>query len=174
MSKLYHPSPRVPAAEHRSILLAAVVDRVVLTGHREDMRGADPGHHLLDLVELRRGGQMGEIAGVNDKIRRVTEVVDLVDGPTERLGDVGIGGAGEPDVAVADLGEPQRRARDLGRGSPCDMGEHLAADDGEADSGTEPDTVADELAAAHLVGIPRGGHAVTTTVPCMNGWMLQV
>ncbi len=76
-------------AEDLAVLLARVVHRVVLAGHGEHVRRAQPGHHLLDLVELLRGGQMGEIAGVDDEVGCVAKTVDLVDGAGERAGDVG-------------------------------------------------------------------------------------
>ena len=76
---------------------------------------------------------MGEVAGVDDEVRCVAEVVDLVDRMAERGGDVGVGRSGEPEVAVADLGEPQRGpGRSVLRRSPArDMRDDLAAGDGE-------------------------------------------
>ncbi len=102
-------------AERLAVLLAAVIDGIVFPGHGEDVRGVEPGQHLLDLVELVGGGQMRQVAGVDDEIRCVAETVDLVDRLGERTGHVGVGAAGEADVAVADLSETQRRPGDLRR-----------------------------------------------------------
>lgn len=51
------------------------------------------------------------------------------------------------------------------------MRDDLAADHRQTDRGAEPGAVPDELATAHGVGI---GHDVTTTVPCMVGWIEQM
>ena len=71
MSKLYQPSPRVPAPNACAVLLAGVVDRVVFAGHGEDVRRVQPGQHLLDLVELVGCGQVGQVAGVDHEVRGV-------------------------------------------------------------------------------------------------------
>src|ERR1700733_2406465 len=62
-------------AEHASVFLARVVDGVVLAGHGEDVRRAEAGQHLLDLIELLGGGQVGEVTGVNDKVGYVAKAV---------------------------------------------------------------------------------------------------
>ena len=176
MSKLYQPSPRVPGAEHLAVFLAGVVDRVVFAGHGEDVRGVQPGQHLLDLVELVGCGQMGQVAGVDHEVRGVPEAVDLVDRLGEGAGNVRVGGALEADVAVADLGEAQGRSG-LGvrrAGGAGDMGDHFAAGDGQPDRRAEPRGMADQLPAGHAPRIAVGGHLVTTTVPCMNGWIEQM
>ena len=153
MSKLYHPSPRVAGAEDAAVLLTRVVDRVVLAGHGEHVRRLQAAQHLLRLVELVGGGQVGEVAGVNDEIRCVAEVVDLIDRVAEGAGDVRVGRTGEADVTVADLGEAQGGpgVSALGSGRAGDMRDDLAADHGEPDRRAEPCRVPDELAATHRV-----------------------
>ncbi len=82
----------------------------------------------------------------------------------------------EADVAVADLGEAQGRSG-LGvrrAGGAGDMGDHFAAGDGQPDRRAEPRGMADQLPAGHAPRIALGGHLVTTTVPCMNGWIEQM
>src|SRR6202012_6165875 len=63
-------------AERASVLLAPVVDRVVFAGNGEHVRCAQPGQHLLDLIELSGCGQMGQVAAGEHALRPVTEVVD--------------------------------------------------------------------------------------------------
>ncbi|GAB4721756.1 hypothetical protein MOKP126_12920 [Mycobacterium avium subsp. hominissuis] len=152
--------------EDAAVLLPRVVDRIVLAGHGEHVRGLQRAHHLLGLVELLGRGQVGEIAGVDDEIRGVAQVVDLVDGPAEGARHVGVGGAGETEVAVADLGEPQGG---LSAGVLCgrpagDVGDHLAPGHGEPHRRPEPRRVPDQLPAAHV-----RIHPVTTTVPRIIG-----
>ena len=97
--------------EDRAILLPGVVGRIVFSRNGEHVRGVQPVEHLIHLIELRGRGQMREIAGVDHEVRPVTQAVDLSDRLGEGAGDIGIGRALEPDVAVADLGEAQVRAR---------------------------------------------------------------
>jgi hypothetical protein len=120
-------------AEGLAVLLAGVVAGVMLARHCEDVRRAKPGKHLLDLIELRGGGQMRQIAAVDDEIRCVAQAVYLVDGLAERVGHIRVGRPGKADVAVADLGEAQRRPGCLrgGGGGAGDMGDHLTAHDGQ-------------------------------------------
>ena len=88
-------------------------------------------------------------------------------------GDVGVGGAGEADVAVADLREPQSGSAPGGLADAGDVRDHLAADDGEATAA--PNHALWRISWRRLiaVGASSFGHAVTTTVPCMNGWIEQ-
>ena len=60
-----------------------------------------------------------------------------------------------------------------GGGGAGDVRDDLAADDGQPDRRTEPRTVPDELPPAHGRGVAFLGHGVTTTLPCMNGWIEQ-
>jgi hypothetical protein len=161
-------------AERVSILLPRVVDRVVLSGDGENVRGLEAAHHLFHLVELLRAGQVGEVPGVDDEIRCVTEVVDQIDRVAECCGDVGVGRTREPEVAVADLGEPQGGlGRHLLRPRLArDVRDDLAAGHGESDRRTEPGRVPDELATSHAV-LLGATHPVTTTVPCIIGWIEQ-
>ena len=170
MSKLYQPSPTDSRAEGAPVLLPRVVDRVVFAGHGEDMRRLQAAQHLLHLVELAGGGQVGEVAGVDDEIRCVAEVVDLVDRVAERAGDVRVGRAGEADVAVADLSEPQRGpdVSALGRRGAGDMGDDLAAGHGEPDRRAEPCAEC-RISWRRLIVCGSSGHPVTTTVPCIIG-----
>ena len=74
------------------------------------------------------------------------------------------------------LGEAQGRSG-LGvrrAGGAGDMGDHFAADDGQPDRRAEPRGMADQLPAGHAPRIALSGHLVTTTVPCMNGWIEQM
>jgi hypothetical protein len=62
---------------------------------------------LFDLIELVGGGQVGQVARVNDEVGCVTEVIDPINRLAERAGDIWIGRTGETDMAVADLSESQ-------------------------------------------------------------------
>ncbi len=164
--------------EELPVLLAGVVGGVVLAGQDQDLARPQRGEHLLDLVELFVGRVVGQVTGVDDEIGPGREPVDEVDGALEGLGDVGIGGAGEADVAVGDLHEAE--VLGLGRRAPVveDVARHHPAGDGDGHRRTGPRRVAQETAAAELavegvVGVG-GVHAVTSTEPCMNGWMPQL
>jgi hypothetical protein len=162
-------------AEHLPIPLARVVGGVVLARHREHVRRVQLTQHLLDLIELLRCGEVSQIAGVDDEVRRVAEVVDLTDGVCERLCHIGIRWSVESDVTVTDLGEPQNGPCLLCRvGRPGDMRDHFPARDGQYHCCTEPGAVPDQLASTHPRGIVLGAHWVTTTVPTMNGWIEQM
>ena len=164
--KAVPPVAATSRAEGAAVLLPRIVDRVVLAGHGEHLRCLEALHHLLGLVELVGAGQVRDVAGVNDEIRCVAEVVDAIDRLAECVGDVGVGRSGEAEVTVADLGEPQGRPG-LGlraRSTPTD---HLTAHHGETDRRAKPCRVPEELAATHAIGI--AGHEVTTTVPRIMG-----
>ena len=133
------------------------------------MRGAQSGHHLPDLIELFRRGQMRQIARVDDEVGRVAQVVDGVDGMGERPGDVGVGGPGEADVAVADLGEAQRGLRSRRGGAARDVRQHFPADHRQPHGGAEPRRVPEQLATVHLLRVALCVSHLTTTVPCMKG-----
>ena len=96
---------------------------------------------------------MGEVAGVDDEIRCVTEVVDPIDRLVERARDIRIGFTQKSDVAVADLSEsqsgPTLTAR--GVGGAGDVGDDFAADHRQADGRAEPCAVPDQLAPVHRV-----------------------
>ena len=52
--------------------------------------------------------------------------------------------------------------------------DHLAPGDGQYDGGTKPGRVTHQLTPRHPLRIVLARrHLVTTTVPCMNGWMEQ-
>ncbi len=76
--------------EGGSVFLPVVIDRVVLAGHGEDLSGAQPAQHLGDLVELGRGGQVRQIAGVHHEVRAEPQGVDLVDGAAKRAGHASV------------------------------------------------------------------------------------
>ena len=60
---------------------------------------------------------------MDDEIRCVAKVIDLIDRVTETAGHVRVGRTGEADVTVADLSEAQRGPADglLGRRGVGDM-----------------------------------------------------
>src|SRR6202043_4007367 len=109
--------------------------------------------------------------GVDDEIRRVAQAVHLVDGLAERAGHIGVGAPGEADVAVADLSEAQCRPGCLraGWGGSGNVGDHLTTHHGQHNRRAEPSAVADQLTTAHRLWVALVSHAVTTTVPVMNG-----
>src|SRR4051812_11094700 len=76
-----------------TVLLPVVVDGVVFAGDGEHAAGLQFAHHLLDLVELARGRQVGQVAGVHDEIRAVGQRVDLADRFGEGVLDRGVSGA---------------------------------------------------------------------------------
>ena len=81
-------------------------------------------------------------------------------------------------ISVADLRESQRGPAlgVLSQRCPPDVRDDFTADYRETDGSPEPCGVPDELAAAHclrILGFCILSHAVTTTVPCIIGWMEQ-
>src|SRR5207247_10897878 len=106
--------------------------------------------------------------GVDDEGGLGRRAVDEVDGVLERLGDVGVGRAGEPDVAVGDLDEGEVLGLGGGASVVEDLARHHAAGDGDGHRRAGPGCVPEEAAAADLrvEGVVRV-HAVTSTVPCM-------
>ena len=123
MSKLYHPSPTEPAPKAFRYFCPASSTESCSPGTVNTCGVLQAAHHLLHLVELAGAGQVREVAGVDDEIRCVAQVVDLIDRVAERAGHVRVGRTGEADVAVADLSEPQGGpgTRVLGRRGAGDM-----------------------------------------------------
>ena len=71
MSKLYQPSPRVPAPKALRYFWPASSIESCSPGTVNTCGVLQSGHHLLDLIELVGRGQVGEIAGVDDEVRCV-------------------------------------------------------------------------------------------------------
>src|SRR5436305_356377 len=92
-------------AQHAAKALGGDGEGVVLAGDVEALAGPGAAHDLVDGVELRRLGEVGEVAGVDEQVRRRGQSVDAVDGKLEGGGDVLVGVLGEANVAVADLDE---------------------------------------------------------------------
>jgi len=166
MSKLYQPSPRVPASERLPILLARVVGRVVLTGHGEHVRRVQTRQHLLDLIELRRRRKVREVTGVDHEVGCVAEAVDLADGMAERIYHIGVRRPVESDMlsliwanrkaGVDCCAAPPDPATCEITSPPVNREHHRCA---------EPSTMSDELTSAHPCRIGFCTHLVTTTVP---------
>ena len=116
------------AAEPRAVLRAVVVEDVVFAGHIEDLFRAAVLQQLLEYVELRRLGEVGQVAGVEDELGGAGQGVDAGDGLAEGGGDVEVGGFVEADVAVADLHEVQLTGGQDGRGTAGGLSEHARAE----------------------------------------------
>ena len=85
----------------------------MLAGHvvHGDACAAD---HLIGVVELRRLGKMGDVAGMEHKRRLLRKRLDAVDGLSERIDGVRIGGLVKAHVAVGDLQKCESRSGHLG------------------------------------------------------------
>ena len=83
-------------------LLAVIVQHVVLAGNEENFL-AGVLQNLIDSVEFFRLGEMADVAGVQQKFRRIGQSPDFFHGGFQRSSDILIGGLVESHVAVADL-----------------------------------------------------------------------
>ena len=63
---------------------------------------------LIRRIELFRSGEMGNVAGMEQKRRRDRQGVDFGDGCLQSARHIRVGRLAEPDVAVADLREMRR------------------------------------------------------------------
>src|SRR5262249_32955171 len=134
-------------------VLRAVADDVVLAGHGEDPTDLDPLEDLGDGVELLGGGEVGEVAGVDQEVGSSRQRVDPGHGLLERGGaSLLVGVLAEPDMAVADLDEREA----AGPGPAGALAERLRREDPAAgrpdESGAGPGHTLEEPAAVHAVG----------------------
>ena len=100
-----------------AVLLAVIFKNVVLAGNEEHILGGRGFKNLVDGVELRRLGEVADVAGVQNECRRHGQRVDLADRGFQGRNHVGVRGLVESHVAVADLDETEFALRGL-----CDVG----------------------------------------------------
>src|SRR6185312_4122402 len=175
------PAPLVLAlAETTEELRAVVADHVVLARHVEHLALA--GTRLLH--EPLHGGervlprQVGEVAGVQYKIRAHRQRVDLGQRRAERGRRVRVRREVEADVRIADLGEAEGGVLRLGaRGGAQRARVQHAALHQQQGAGAGPGHALHEVAAAHravvvfvLHGFPLHGAWDVRPSPCITGW----
>ena len=124
---------------------------------KRNHRRAQASQNLFGCIELVGPCQMRDVAGVHDELRLPRQRVDAVDDAFQRSGNVRIGGLMKADVAVADLNE-KRRVGQTGGANDTSGGQRVR------NAGTGPTDVLEKIAALHFV---------TTTLPCMYGWIAQ-
>src|SRR6266540_1275156 len=154
-----------PAAAFRSfaealeVLFAVVIEDVVLTRYVEHLLGLAALEDLFKCVELFGLGKVRQVAGVNNKVRRRGQGVDLRDCFLQRAEHVLVRFLAEADVAVADLHEREvsgNRGFGLGSdgiGRPQNAGSERAACAGPEHSGAGPGHTFEETAAINAVWV---------------------
>jgi hypothetical protein len=144
---------RGPLAESSQVLLAVVHEDVVLSGDVEDLADLGPFEDLGDRVIFIGFRQVGQVAGVDQEVRRLRQCVDLSDRLLERGGHVLVRLLGEADVAIADLDK-----REVARLCPCKgfterAGREYAAAGRPDEPRAGPGHALEETAPVHAVSV---------------------
>ena len=119
---------------------------------------------------------MGDVTGVHHEVGLEAERVDLVDRGTEGPGHVGVGGSLEAQVAVAHLDEPQC-AGVRGRRGAAPATWLITSPPVTVRTTAAPNQAPCRMSCRLVIPCSpsaEGGSAhETTTVPVMNGWIVQ-